>query len=237
MKTKITTILLIMMLISSIVVAFHQSDNTYGLIENKQADIQQDVNFNQGKALFKANCKGCHAEDMVRRLTAPPLGGITKKRNKDWLYKFTKNSLKMYKEGDSLAVAIGDKYLGWMTSFPSLSDADLDRLYYYVEKRYEMSLQGIPVPIEFEFKASENKNAKACTHILIDKEAILNVAVSKNRNWTFGCKRTSHNKTDWKKTTLKAMFDYDKSVNKLVKITPEYPAFRTSTNSHWDYKL
>ncbi|WP_430409075.1 c-type cytochrome [Kordia sp.] len=237
MKTKIAIILLIMMLISSIVVAFHQSDNTYTFIEKHQAEKHQDVNFTYGKALFKANCKGCHAEDMVHRLTAPSLGGITKKRNKDWLYKFTKNSLRMYKEGDSLAIAVGDKYWGVMTSFPSLSNADLDKIYYYVEKRYEMSLQGIPVPIEFEFKASENKNAKACTHILIDKEAVLNVAVSKNRNWTFGCKRTSHSIADWKKTTLKAMFDYDKSVNELVEITPEYPAFRTSINSHWDYKL
>ena len=43
---------------------------------------------------------------MVHISTAPPLGGITKRRTKEWLYKYTKNSSKMFVEGDSIAIAL-----------------------------------------------------------------------------------------------------------------------------------
>ncbi|WP_298518174.1 cytochrome c [uncultured Kordia sp.] len=236
MKKNIVTTFVITLLLLSIVFALPKEKTKYTLQVASNIEIQQDTMFTYGKALFKENCRACHSQDMIRTSTAPPLGGVTKKRNKEWLYKFTKNSLKMYKEGDSLAVAIGDEYWGLMTSFPMLADKDLDKIYYYVEKRYEMSLQGIPVPIEFEFKAAENNNAKACTHILIDKEDILNVSVSKTRHWTFSCKRTSHSKSNWKKTTLKAMFDYDKSVNEIAALVHDFSAFRSSKTSYWDFK-
>jgi mono/diheme cytochrome c family protein len=232
-KTTHVTILLVI-LVSSIVFAFHDSGNTYISITKEQIQQKQDIKFNHGKALFKANCKGCHYEDMIHRSTGPALGGVTKKRDKKWLYAYTRNSLKMFVAGDSLAVAIGNKYPGLMSAFPSLSDYDLDLIYYYVEKRYQMSLQGIPVPIEFEFKMSENNNAKACTHILNDKLDILRVAVSKNRQWTFSCNKHKHKPSDWQKTTLKAMFNYDKSVNEVSALMYDFPAVRTSKTSHWD---
>lgn len=236
MKKNIQVTFILAMLLSSIVFALHKENTDYISIRETAIETQQDVNFTLGKALFRANCKACHNEDMVHISTAPALGGITKRRNKEWLYKFTKNSLKMFVEGDSLAVAIGNEYSGLMTSFPMLSDADLDKIYYYVEKRYEMSLQGIPVPIEFEFKASENNKAKACIHILIDKEDILNVSVTKTRNWSFSCKRSSHAKSEWKKTTLKTLFEYDQSINEISGMYHDFPVFRKSKESGWDFK-
>lgn len=237
MKKSISITCILLVLISSIVFAFHNSNNTYALVTVEQTELLQDTDFNYGKALFKENCKGCHKENMMQRSTGPVLGGITKKRNKKWLYEFTKNSQKMYVEGDSLAIAIGDEYFGLMPAFPALSDSDLDKIYYYVEKRYGMSLQGIPVPVEFEFRKEENNNATACTHILIEKSDILNVSVTKDRQWTFSCKRSLHKASEWKKTTLMELFEYDNSINGIKWLTDEFPVFRSSKNAAWDYKL
>jgi mono/diheme cytochrome c family protein len=224
------------MLTSSILYAFQYSDDVYTLVKASKTVEVQDIKFDHGKALFKVNCKGCHAEDMIHRSTAPALGGVTKKRNKKWLYAFTKNSQKMYVEGDSLAIALGNQNPGLMTAFPALSDYDLDLIYYYVEKRYAMSLQGIPVPVEFEFNMEENNNAKACVHIVRDKLDILKVSVSKNRQWMFSCNSHKHMPADWQKTTLKAMFDYDVSINELVWLTHEYATVRTSKTAYWDFE-
>lgn len=235
MKKNIQVTLILAMLLSSIVFALHKENTDYTSITEIAIETQQDVNFNHGKALFKENCKGCHVEDMVRRGTAPALGGITKRRTKEWLYKYTKNSQKMFVEGDSISITLRNQNWGAKPSFPALSDADLDKIYYYVEKRYEMSLKGIPVLIEFEFKASENHKAIACTHILVEKNDILNVSVSKTRNWIFSCERASHTKSEWKKTTLKAMFMYDKTINELIFLQHDFPVFRKSKESGWDF--
>ncbi len=77
--------------------------------------------------------------------TAPALGGITKRRKKDWLYRYTKMSLEMFEEGDIKAVEIRKKGWGLMPSYPKLTNEQLDAIYFFVEKRYEMTLKGIPV--------------------------------------------------------------------------------------------
>ena len=77
---------------------------------------------------------------MDKIATAPALGGITKRREKRWLYKYTRNSLRMYKIGDAIAKELRDQNWGLMPAFPNLSDDDLDATYYFVEKRYEISL-------------------------------------------------------------------------------------------------
>ena len=51
----------------------------------------------------------------------------------------------MHKEGDSIATEIRKNGWGLMPLYPKLTDEQLDAIYFLIEKRYEMTLKGIPV--------------------------------------------------------------------------------------------
>ena len=103
--------------------------------------FEQDKSFARGKTLFKENCVACHHIGMHKIKTAPALGGITKKRAKEWLYNYTRNSIEMFKNGDSIAIEIRNQGWALMNSFPNLTDKNLDEIYYFVEKQYELTKQ------------------------------------------------------------------------------------------------
>ncbi len=99
--------------------------------------IQVDGKYNIGKRIYEKYCSSCHDKKMIEYATAPPLGGITKRRNKEWLYSYTRNSYQMYKDGDSIAIKLRSENFGLMTSFPMLNNNKLDAVYYYIEKEYK----------------------------------------------------------------------------------------------------
>lgn len=113
--------------------------------ENYIAIGKTDLLYTKGQKIFKKECSACHYIGMDKIATAPALGGITKLRKKEWLYKYTRYSYQMYEQGDKIAKEIRSQGWGLMTSFPYLTDSDLDAVYYFVEKRYEMSKKGIPL--------------------------------------------------------------------------------------------
>jgi hypothetical protein len=126
------------------------SKKTKTTIYKNIAEVKQNTSVNDsiyefGRALFKSNCNSCHYIGMDKIKTAPALGGITKRRDKQWLYDYTRFSYKMYKEKDSIAIVLRSQNWGLMTAFPNLSEHDLDLLYYFIEKRYQKSLNGIPI--------------------------------------------------------------------------------------------
>jgi len=100
---------------------------------------EQDNSFEKGKTLFKENCVACHYIGMDKIATAPALGGITERRNKEWLYNYTRNSSEMYKNGDSIAIELRNQGWALMFSFPNLTDKNLDDIYHFVEKQYELT--------------------------------------------------------------------------------------------------
>jgi mono/diheme cytochrome c family protein len=83
-----------------------------------------------GKALFNANCAACHKLDA--KMTGPALRGVTGRHSSEWLHSWIKNSQGMVKSGDAAAVKIFEEYnKSVMTSFPQLSDADIDNILAY----------------------------------------------------------------------------------------------------------
>ncbi len=89
-----------------------------------------------GKALFNQNCAACHAMD--RKMTGPALANVEARLaeeeglDKEWLYKWIRNSSAMIKSGDAYAVKIYEEYnQAAMTAFPTLSDADIDNILAY----------------------------------------------------------------------------------------------------------
>lgn len=89
-----------------------------------------------GKALFNQNCAACHS--MNRKMTGPALANVEARLAEDegldreWLYKWIKNSSGMIKEGDAYANKVFAEYNQLaMTPFPTLSNADIDDILAY----------------------------------------------------------------------------------------------------------
>lgn len=98
-----------------------------------------------GKALFNAQCAACHKLDA--KMTGPALRGVGDKYEKEWLYKWIRNSAELIKSGDERANKIFNEYnQSPMTAFPQLSDADLDNLIAYTMQPKEEIVIPPPPP-------------------------------------------------------------------------------------------
>ena len=86
-----------------------------------------------GKALFNAQCAACHKLDA--KMTGPALRNVIDRHDKEWLYKWIKNSSAFIKTGDAAAVKIYEEYnKSVMTAFPQLSNADIDNIIAYTSE-------------------------------------------------------------------------------------------------------
>ena len=86
-----------------------------------------------GKALFNANCGACHKLDA--KMTGPALRNVVERHDKEWLYKWIKNSSALIKTGDAAAVKIYEEYnKSVMTAFPQLSNTDIDNILAYTSE-------------------------------------------------------------------------------------------------------
>jgi len=98
-----------------------------------------EPNLDDGKALFKANCATCHAKNMKDRLTGPALGGTQERweGREELLYAWIRNSQAVIASGDAYANSLYREYNNSvMTSFPNLSDEQIESILGYVDGVY-----------------------------------------------------------------------------------------------------
>jgi mono/diheme cytochrome c family protein len=97
------------------------------------AAIGNQLNAQDGKALFSANCASCHAVN--KKLTGPALAGVEDRwPDKQNLYSWIKNSAAFLKTGDPYATNLYNEYNKVaMNNFPGLSDADIDAILAYIK--------------------------------------------------------------------------------------------------------
>ena len=95
--------------------------------------IGNQLNAQDGKALFSANCASCHAVN--KKLTGPALAGVEDRwPDKQNLYAWIKNSAAFLKTGDAYANNLYNEYNKVaMNNFPGLSDADIDAILAYIK--------------------------------------------------------------------------------------------------------
>ena len=87
----------------------------------------------KGKEIFNANCAACHKLDA--KATGPALRGVEAKYDKEWLYKWIKNSGELIKSGDAQAVKVFEENNKVaMTAFPQLSNEDIDNIIAYTSE-------------------------------------------------------------------------------------------------------
>ncbi|WP_461305432.1 c-type cytochrome [Aureisphaera sp.] len=90
----------------------------------------QAVDTAAGEKLFKANCAACHK--LRKKATGPALYGVGDKYDREWLYKWIRNSQELVKAGDAQAVKIFNEYnQSVMTPFPALTNEDIDNIIAY----------------------------------------------------------------------------------------------------------
>ena len=95
--------------------------------------IGNQVNAQDGKALFSQNCASCHAVN--KKLTGPALAGVEDRwPEKKNLYAWIKNSAAFLKTGDAYANNLYNEYNKTaMNQFPSLTDKDIDAILAYIK--------------------------------------------------------------------------------------------------------
>jgi len=87
----------------------------------------------KGKELFNSNCAACHKLDA--KSTGPALRGVAEKHDMAWIYKWVHNSSDMIKSGDAAAVKLFEENnKAVMTSFPQLSEGDIDNIIAYTSE-------------------------------------------------------------------------------------------------------
>ena len=93
-----------------------------------------------GKTLFTANCASCHNRNMKDDLTGPALGEATKNwaaYPKEDLYQWIRNSQVMIDAKHPRALELWKKWAPViMTSFPNLSDEDIEAMLAYMDAIY-----------------------------------------------------------------------------------------------------
>ncbi len=97
----------------------------------------------KGKEIFNTNCAACHKLDV--KATGPALRDVAAKYDKEWLYKWIRNSSDLIKSGDATAVKVFEANNKIpMTPFPQLSDADLDNIIAYTMEKKEAAPAVLP---------------------------------------------------------------------------------------------
>jgi mono/diheme cytochrome c family protein len=80
----------------------------------------------------KKECAACHGIDATGG--APALGGVTRRRSREWLYGWLNDSKKMARE-DSTAKALVAVYGEWVMPKKGLSPKDVDAVLSFIEYR------------------------------------------------------------------------------------------------------
>lgn len=110
-----------------------------GVIENGKK-IENTLDVDKGKSLFKSNCGSCHASDMASDLTGPALGGVHErwKGREEGLYDWIRNSGSYLAKNPDDTYA-NDLYKKWgvaMTAYPNLKDEEIENILSYIEAVY-----------------------------------------------------------------------------------------------------
>src|SRR6478735_7713874 len=96
---------------------------------NSQRPIDSLRSFKNGMIIFNNNCTVCHA--IHHENIGPALASISKKKTKEWLFEFIRNSQRVIISGDRYATKLYNNYNHVMPSFDQLKPGQLENLLYY----------------------------------------------------------------------------------------------------------
>ena len=120
-----------------------------------------------GEKLFIANCKACHTTTSAK-LVGPGLKDLDSRvPSREWTRKWVHDSQSLVNSGDSYAVKVFKENNSIpMTSFPALTDADIDAILDYVKTVVEV----VPAPSTV---SSNQTTTNSTTNTSINSKYIL----------------------------------------------------------------
>ena len=86
-----------------------------------------------GEKLFKSYCAACHSAGS-NMLVGPGLAGVEERYDKEWLYKWIKNSQELIKSGDAQAVEVFEKYNKILMPAQPVNNEEIDAILAYVKE-------------------------------------------------------------------------------------------------------
>jgi len=89
-----------------------------------------------GEKLFKSYCASCHSPGN-NQLVGPGLAGVYDKYEREWLYKWIKNSQALIESGDADAVAVYEQYNKVLMPAQPVNDAQIVAILDYVKEYNE----------------------------------------------------------------------------------------------------
>jgi mono/diheme cytochrome c family protein len=116
--------------------------NPESMLNRKERDLT-DI----GQQLFQTKCATCHS--ISKNLTGPALAFVTERRCIAWLKKATRNPSKLAQTDICFKAQI-KMYGSMMTSFPTLSDPDIEDIYSYITKESEKFLGDEGSPRDYD---------------------------------------------------------------------------------------
>ncbi|MEQ8908307.1 MAG: cytochrome c3 family protein [Vicingaceae bacterium] len=85
-----------------------------------------------GEKLFKSYCASCHSPGN-NQLVGPGLAGVYDKYEREWLYKWIKNSQSLIESGDAQAVAVYEQYNKVLMPAQPVNNEQIDAILTYVK--------------------------------------------------------------------------------------------------------
>jgi len=85
-----------------------------------------------GEKLFKSYCASCHSPGN-NALVGPGLAGVYDKYERDWLYKWIKNSQSLIEAGDAQAVAVYEQYNKVLMPAQPVNNEEIDQILAYIK--------------------------------------------------------------------------------------------------------
>ena len=85
-----------------------------------------------GEKLFKSYCASCHSAGN-NKLVGPGLAGVSEKYDREWLYKWIKNSTGLIESGDAQAIAVYEDYNKVMMPAQPVNNSEIDDILAYVD--------------------------------------------------------------------------------------------------------
>lgn len=93
--------------------------------------------FKEGKTIFKNYCASCHNKNMKDDMTGPALGGVEERwadYPREDLYNWIRNSQQLVSQKHPRAVNLMSDWNNvTMTSFPNLTDEEIEGVLLYIE--------------------------------------------------------------------------------------------------------
>ena len=97
------------------------------------AGAASGANTANGEKLFKSYCASCHSAGS-NNLVGPGLAGVSEKYDREWLYKWIKNSTALIESGDAQAIAVYEQYNKVMMPAQPVNNSEIDDILAYIDE-------------------------------------------------------------------------------------------------------